>query len=105
MNEVTNPTQELAALLNAADMEYEDVEGLEVVTFGDWVDGGKYSYAQDVIKYNDEHYIVNHARSGSYFTDYYYSDSVLQRVTVETVMVPTLTTTPVGDEVTLSNGE
>lgn len=57
------------------DEEFED-DSWVVVKSGEWSDEGKYSYFTEIVhnKTSDTYYSVNCSRSGSYFTDYDYSD-------------------------------
>ena len=52
----------------------EESDKIEIVEEGDWVDDGKYSYRSNVFKMDDKFYQYHESRSGSYHTDYYYSD-------------------------------
>lgn len=72
--------QKLARLYYEADNDLEEVEGLEMVEEGDWVDDGKYSHKQSFVKFEDTEFAVTYSRSGSYYTDYYYSPTAFQEI-------------------------
>ena len=55
-------------------------KAVEIVENGDWVDEGKYSYKETVVKYQDTYYMISESRSGSYFTDYHYDDPEICQV-------------------------
>ncbi len=67
-------------------------DSLVIVEAGEWVDDGKYSNKETIVKYNDKFYAVNQYRSGSYFTDYDYGDpscvEVAPKEITKTVWVP-----------------
>lgn len=70
-----------AAILNQLDYcEIIEGNGVEVVEVEDWIDEGKYSYQNTIVKYQDKFYNVSQSRSGSYFTDYFYNDPVVTEV-------------------------
>ena len=48
-------------------------EKFEWIEESGWEDEGKYSYKDMIFKFEDKFYRVNISRSGSYFSDYYYS--------------------------------
>jgi len=47
--------------------------GYEVVEEGDWIDDGKYQYRNFDVKIADKYYSFSDSRSGSYYSDWYYS--------------------------------
>lgn len=53
----------------------ECLEGhvVDIVEDGDWDDEGKYQHSFTIFKYKDKHYKIDYSRSGSYYSDYYYS--------------------------------
>lgn len=53
----------------------DDIEALTIVEEGDWIDDGKYSHRSDVYSTEDgKHFQIRSSRSGSYYSDYYYSE-------------------------------
>lgn len=44
-----------------------------IVDAGDWIDDGKYQYRNFDVKISDKFYSFSESRSGSYYTDWYYS--------------------------------
>ncbi len=53
-----------------------DPEGFKLVEEGEWIDDGKYASQETVFQdlSNNKFFRYWNSRSGSYFTDYYYSD-------------------------------
>jgi len=51
-----------------------DSETYTVVENGDWIEDGKYSFKETIIKYQGKFYSISEARSGSYYSDYYYNE-------------------------------
>lgn len=89
---------ELTEILSKAFLENDDehveniideIENIEIIKEIDseWSDEGKYSYGDltFLIKYKKENFVIGVAqnRSGSYFTDYYYSNPELYSVLTE----------------------
>lgn len=66
--------------------DFDDSEYLEEVESEDWVQEGKYQYCQTV-HFSTKHNVyiaVNHTRSGSYHSDWYYNEpdvSIVKKVT------------------------
>jgi len=59
----------------------DDIDAFdEVVDSGDWIDDGKYSFREDVVKYDGKFYKISQSRSGSYYTDYDYMDPEIEEV-------------------------
>jgi len=54
-------------------LENESSDELEYVECSSWVDEGKWSYQDYIFKHDGKFYEVNLQRSGSYYSDYYYS--------------------------------
>lgn len=58
---------------------------------GEWIDDGKYSHKTMIFKKDDKYWAISDSRSGSYFTDYYYSSEDgtghLEAVEVEKIEV------------------
>lgn len=75
--------KKLAAVLEEADGETP--EGWKLVEEGDWINEGKYQYRTTVYFAPFEgnssgagvHVIVEDSRSGSHFTDWYYSPTIV----------------------------
>lgn len=59
----------------------DEAKSVEIVEDGDWIDDGKYSFKDTIVKYQDTYYQISESRSGSYFTDYYYNDPDIYQVT------------------------
>lgn len=72
--------QRLARLYQEAGRDIDDVEGLEVIEEGDWVEDGKYSRKQSFVKFEDTEFSVTYSRCGSYYTDYYYTPTMFREV-------------------------
>lgn len=53
---------------------------VEIVESGEWVENGKYSYKDTIVKYQDTFYMISESRSGSYFTDYHYEEPQIVQV-------------------------
>lgn len=70
---------ELAAALKDA-FDWEDVEGCEQVVDGEWEQDGKHQTRESVLLFKGSHFMLQQSRSGSYHTDWYYSDSYLHEV-------------------------
>lgn len=66
-------TKELVDAYVKAGKYVEDVEGVEVVTEGDWVQDGKYQFSDTIVRYKGQLFEINKSRSGSPFTDWWYS--------------------------------
>lgn len=70
-----------------------ETDGLELIDDGEWADEGKCSYNTKIFKYQDKFYAMDHGRSGSPFTDYFYDvqedmhDGKCQEVEQTTVTV------------------
>lgn len=68
----------------------EDSERFEIVEEGDWVDDGKYSLREIIVKdtTTGKHYSADYSRSGSYYTDYEinYPDVLYEVVAQERVI-------------------
>jgi len=64
----------------------EEDESVEIIEDGDWIDDGKYSFKETVIKYEGKYYQIDESRSGSYYTDYDYFDPTIIEVTPEDVV-------------------
>lgn len=63
-------------------------EQMEEVEDNDWIDDGKYSYSSSVYKCDQgNHFEISQSRSGSYYSDYYYSEPEVHQVkpVVETI--------------------
>ena len=57
-------------------IQFDDIavdSGIELIEKGDWIDDNKYSCKSVVFKFHDKFYQYHFSRSGSYYTDYYYS--------------------------------
>ena len=53
----------------------DNIDGITLVEAGDWIENGKYSYRSDIYSTEDgNHFEIQNSRSGSYHTDYYYSE-------------------------------
>ena len=71
--------------------EYGDIEeldgcqGIEVLEWGEWVDDGKYDFRSTIIKFKDTLFCIRVGRSGSYYSDYDYTDPYIYPVKAETV--------------------
>ena len=50
-----------------------DSEVLKLIEESEWVSSGKYEYCDYVFEFEDKFYEVSDGRSGSYFTDWYYT--------------------------------
>jgi hypothetical protein len=48
-------------------------ERFEWIEESSWEDDGKYSYKDMIFKFDNKFYRVGFSRSGSYYSDYYYS--------------------------------
>lgn len=53
---------------------------VEIIEPDEWIDVGKYSYKDTIVKYQDTYYMISERRSGSYFTDYYYEEPEIVQV-------------------------
>ena len=63
-------------------------EQITEVEEDNWTDDGKYSYSSAVYKCDQgNHFMVHSSRSGSYYSDYYYSEPSVTQVEpkVETI--------------------
>ena len=49
-----------------------DEDKFEVIEEGEWLVDCKYQHQEIIFKYQGKHYLLEHSRSGSPFTDYYY---------------------------------
>jgi hypothetical protein len=58
----------------AKDFSSDELENYELIQNGDWIDDGRYSFKDTVIKYQDKFYCIYESRSGSYFTYYNYGE-------------------------------
>ena len=58
----------------------DDFEEFEIVEEGGFVSEGKYEVSETIIKYKEKLFCVLLSRSGSYFTDYYYSEPTVYEV-------------------------
>lgn len=80
-------SEEVDKLLAIWDETYGDgdeEQGLTIVEEGEWIDDGKYSYRNTIVKWNDKFWNISESRSGSYHTDYYYNDPEAYEVTPRT---------------------
>lgn len=68
------------------DYDGDDCEDFKVIEEGEWIDDGKYSSCETIIKHKQEYYNVYQARSGSYFTDYEYDDPEVYKVVPKEVV-------------------
>lgn len=70
---------------------YDLPEGFNVVEEGDWTQEHKYQNAEHIVLHvaSGRHFILNQGRSGSYHSDWYYSETYLTEVkqVTETVVV------------------
>lgn len=57
-----------------SDDESDKTLNLQLVVDGDWEDGGKYDYKENIWEYNGKLYSHNSSRSGSYFTEYHHEN-------------------------------
>lgn len=71
--------QEVFDLLEKNDF-IEDVKEFLIIDEGDWRDEGKYSYLETIIKYKELFFQINVSRTGSYYTDYDYSEPEVMQV-------------------------
>lgn len=81
--------QELADLLKE-DRWFEDFEGLKIVQEGHWSQDHKTQSCETVVSFKGEFFEIQQSRSGSYHTDWYYSDTYVlpvERVEVTKVIV------------------
>ena len=57
----------------------------------DWTDEGKYSYSRAVYKCDQgNHFMVHSSRSGSYYSDYYYSEPEVTQVVPKVKVISTV---------------
>ena len=83
MNEVLNQLRELAKENGDSYFGEDDLpENFVVVVDGDWEDEGKYSNCADVYqdKSTGKFYSIYNSRSGSYYSDYYFSEAEVYEV-------------------------
>lgn len=68
---------------------YEEYDGEmdDCVSEGEWVQDYKYQLRDDVYKYKDTFIQVSQRRSGSYHTDWYYSDPDFFEVRSEEIVI------------------
>ena len=59
----------------------------EVVEEGEWEDEGKYQHQSTVFSIENRYFDVSLARSGSYFSDYYYTIDSVREVKGATVYI------------------
>lgn len=66
---------------------FEEDKSVEVVEAGEWIDNGKYSFKDTIVRHHGTYYQISESRSGSYFTDYHYDTPQIFRVSprVETI--------------------
>lgn len=53
--------------------DVDEFPGFKTVDVGEWQDDGKYSHREYVFEHNGSFYLVTNSRTGSYYSDYYYS--------------------------------
>ena len=99
---MTNKLEELKAIaVSIGDSSFTDDDipeslGVTLYEQGMWTDEGKYSYCEDI--YTDaegNYYSVVNSRSGSYYSDYYYSGATV------TLVKPKEITTTIWEQVVL----
>lgn len=70
-----------------ADEESAPEWNFEIIEDEDWIDEGKYSFKSTFVKWKDAYYRIDQSRSGSYFTDYDYSEPTFVQVIPEEVVI------------------
>lgn len=55
-------------------------EDWEEIDNGEWTDEGKYSYNTTIVSKNGKFFAIDQSRSGSYFSDYYYTQAEVYEV-------------------------
>ena len=53
----------------------DEVDGLRLVEESGWSSQGKYDYAFWIFEFGGKHYKIVDSRTGSYYSDYYFSSS------------------------------
>lgn len=97
--------QELKELADKIEEEgwIEDVEGVEIIEEGDWIDEGTYDLKDTIIRYRGKTLRVREERTGSYYSDYDYSP--VEIVEVESVLVTATRWVPKKDRVEMTTGK
>jgi len=62
----------------------DEADEVEHIESGDWIEGGKYSFKDDIVLYEGKYYMITQSRSGSYFSDYHYDDPEIVEVAPRT---------------------
>lgn len=74
MTDQATAQSDLAALLKE-DRWFEDFEDLTIVQEGDWTQDHKYQTCETVVDFKGHLFEIQQSRSGSYHTDWFYSDT------------------------------
>lgn len=72
---------EIALMFNDED------PALEIIQDGNWIDEGKRSFRNSIVKIEGRYYEIEQCRSGSYYTDYYYDDPEVYEVTPKEIVI------------------
>ena len=83
----TNIIEEVLAIYDNTHENEDDYDQYKIVEDGDWVSEYKYEYHTLIVSYKGKYYQINESRTGSYFTDYDYSEPEAFEVIPEKRMV------------------
>jgi hypothetical protein len=72
----------------------DEMDGFVVKDPGEWIDEGKYSHKETIVKFGESYYSIFDSRSGSYFSDYYNdSDDWGEEIEIDEVIPKQITKT------------
>ncbi len=93
---------ELAQAIKSNDFDLDDIEYLVVVKESSWSGGGKWQTKETIVRYKGQLFCLRDSRTGSYYSDYEYGDTVILPVEEHTEVVTKITYVPSGTCIAVS---
>lgn len=91
--------EELKALAAENGENYFGIDDLpedwDEIDDGNWTDEGKYSYMTRIVAKNGKFFAIDQSRSGSYFSDYYYTTAEVYEVARKEIVTTVVKWEPV----------